>query len=190
MSSSSRPSGGNTEAYPPAVYSGTASDGRHAVPPPGVLWWFVAIAAAGIPAGVLWWLCAPGGALFADAADASVWFPREATLAAIGVALGIATGLVVARRLAEGIGWRIIAAVAGSATASVLAWQLGQLLGKLGSGDAVRAMGESAAFVLRSDGILFLWPLTTAVIVLIRAALGRRRRAGTTAAAGDTRLES
>lgn len=190
MSSSSRPNGGNAEAYPPAVYSGTASDGRHAVPPPGVLWWFVAIAAGGIPAGVLWWLCAPGGALFADAAKASVWFPREATLGAIGVALGIATGLVVARRLTEGVGWRILAAVAGSAAASVLAWQVGELLGKLGSGDAVTAMGESAAFVVRSDGILFLWPLTTAVVVLIRAALGRQRVAATTAAVSDTRLKS
>lgn len=175
MSTSSR-SGEQQPSYPPSVYAQGASDGHHDAPPSGGWWWLLATAGLGLPIGALWWLIAPGGAAYSDSADPTVWLAQEMTLAVIVVVTGIVVGCVVSTRASGSVAIRTVASVLGAVVGSVVAWQLGTLLGGLTSEPNEGHLGMDTGFGLRSVSILVLWPLATAVVVLLLSGFGPDRR--------------
>ncbi len=180
MSTSSR-SGGQQPSYPPPVYSLGASDGHHDVPPSGGWWWLLATAGLGLPLGALWWLIAPGGAVYSNSGDPTVWLAQEMTLAVIMLVTGIVVGCVVSTRALGSVAIRTVATVLGAILGSVVAWQLGTLLGGLTSEPNDGHLGMDTGFGLRSVSILVLWPFATAVLVLVLSGFGPDRRQNVTA---------
>ncbi len=175
MSTSSR-SDGQQSSYPPSVYTQGASDGHHDVPPSGAWWWVLATAGMGLPVGALWWLVAPGGALYSDSADPTIWLAQEMTLAIIVLVVGIVVGVLVSTRAAGSVTLRTVATVIGAVVGSLLAWQLGTFLGGLTADPNNGHLGTDTGFGLRSVTILVLWPFATAVVVLLLSGFGPDRR--------------
>lgn len=151
---------------------------RAAVGNPWQSWlaWFVA---AGFAAGVLWWLLAPGGAFYADSADYAVWFPRDATLAALMVVAGIASAVLALRgqflpkrrrrAMADKPARTLFAAlVVGGFAASVIAWRTGVFAGDLFHTPPEPMASPSMVFSLRSPTVLILWPLASSAAVFVR----------------------
>ncbi|GAA1339720.1 hypothetical protein GCM10009611_08960 [Arthrobacter roseus] len=146
----------------------------------------LATAGLGLPLGALWWLIAPGGAAYSDSGDPTVWLAQEMTLAVIMLVTGIVVGCVVSTRPGGSVAIRTVATVLGAVVGSVMAWQLGTLLGSLTSEPNDGHMGLDTGFGLRSVSILVLWPFATAVVVLVLSGFGPDRRQDTKALEPDT----
>lgn len=169
---SNAPSG----SYPPSVYSPPAAK-THAIPPATLVWWAGAMTFTGLLTGILWWLAAPGGAFYGDETLPETWLMRDLTLAGLELAVGVVVGWLLVQRMDLPGAWqRVCAAVAGSIAGSLLALGTGQWLGMLWGPEASPdATGE--AFLLRSFGVLAIWPAAASLVVFLSALLslaGRR----------------
>lgn len=169
-----------TGEYPPSVYA--VADNRRIVPPASLLWWAGATVLLGAVLGVIWWLVAPGGALYGDEQLPETWLFRDLTLAVLEIAVGAAIGTVLVaklelpdavRRVAVGLGGSVM----GSLLAAVTGNALGRFLGPHGTAEL-----PGAEFMLRSWGVVALWPAVAASIVFMATVLAwanapaRRRR--------------
>ncbi|MCZ2402373.1 hypothetical protein IV498_04040 [Paenarthrobacter sp. Z7-10] len=154
------------QQYPPAVYAPAVPGDLTSAPPASLLRWFSSTAAAGIVVGALWWCLAPGGAFYGSGSDTAVWLPRDLVLGLIGLVAGIVTAaLLLPQRRNAGSYTKILAAVAGSAAGSVIAWRLGTLAGDLWGHVPANPASDSIAFSLRSVSVLTLWPGICALII-------------------------
>lgn len=166
-----------TTEVPPTTDSGRARARAAASNP----WqtWLAYFAVSGFAAGVLWWLLAPGGAFYGAGTDFAVWFPRDATLAALLVLAGVLSAVLALRgqfllkRRRKSIADKpsralYVALVVGGLAASVLAWRTGVFAGDLFQTPPENMPSPSMVFSLRSPTVLILWPLTTSVVVFLR----------------------
>ncbi|WP_434619236.1 hypothetical protein [Arthrobacter sp. A5] len=152
--------------YPPAVYAQAVPGDLTSAPPASLLRWFSCTAAAGIVVGVLWWLLAPGGAFYGSGEDPANWLPRDLVLGTLGLVAGVVVALfLLPQRRNPGSYTKVLAAVVGSAAGSVIAWQLGDLAGRLFGHAPAHPANSSIAFSLRSPGVLALWPAICALLV-------------------------
>jgi hypothetical protein len=171
-----QPSSAGSTQYPPDVYAPAVPSDLTAAPPASLWRWFCSTAAAGLPIALAWWLAAPGGLLYGDRTDPSSWLARDLVLGLFGVLAGMVTALLLLPQLksptttSDPSGYvgrayaKVVAAVLGCAVGSLLAWQLGTLAGTLWAHPEA-GNAASAAFSLRSPGVLVLWPLACAVVI-------------------------
>ncbi|MGG5172955.1 hypothetical protein ACQR35_12405 [Pseudarthrobacter sp. J1738] len=132
----------------------------------------------GLPAAVLWWLLAPGGRILGDAADPMQWFPRDLVFGAVGVGAGIIVALVVFFRTpGRASSPLFLALIVGACLASLIAWQLGQLLGYFWVPLTSAPAGSGVNFTLRSWALLTAWPGALAVMLCGMSLVSLVRRA-------------
>ncbi len=150
-------------------------------PASGTAWqpWLAYFAVTGMVAGILWWLLAPGGAFYGDGRDYEVWFPRDATLAALLVLGGISSAVLALRgrflprqssaETVEKPSPALFAALlVGGVAASVIAWRTGVFAGDLFQTPPENMANPSMVFSLRSPSVLILWPLACSAVVFLR----------------------
>jgi hypothetical protein len=115
---------------------------------------------AGLVMAGLWRFLTPFAADLGDEQEASA--AVDGTLALLGVAAGVVTGVIVLVRPGPRPALRSITAIGGSVVAGAISWQLGDLLGT----PALAAVGAA-----------FTWPVATAVALFVGAMLpGTSRR--------------
>ncbi|MFQ4150449.1 hypothetical protein AAGW05_17480 [Arthrobacter sp. LAPM80] len=134
----------------------------------------------GIVAGILWWLLAPSGAFYGEGTDATTWFPRDATLAALLVIAGVLTAALAMRRLQQparrsepkssaSTGAFVFALAVGGLLGSVIAWRMGLFAGDLFRTPPANMPNPSIVFSLRSGPVLLLWPLAGMLFVFVQS---------------------
>lgn len=147
----------------------------------GTAWqpWLAYFVLTGMVAGILWWLMAPGGALYGDATDFEVWFPRDLALAGLMVVAGIASAVLALRgafgprprrRRPQGVHpsqAHVAVLVVGGFLASIIAWRTGVFAGDLFQTPPVNMPHPSIVFSLRSPSVLILWPLASSVALFV-----------------------
>jgi hypothetical protein len=142
----------------------------------------VGSALAGIPVGVLWWLVAPlvpivkrADGLYRIGESNESAVAADGWLAILGVAAGIAIGLLVYLASRPGRVGPLLALAGGGVLGAVVAWRTGHLLGP---GDLVPAARSlpvggrlSAPLDVSAYGVLLTWPMA-AVITYFAVAAG------------------
>lgn len=175
--------------YPPSAYTPPLVSAQA----PRNLWWVWLLfpAVSGLLVGILWWFLAPGGAFYGKGADYNLWLPRDMVLGALGVvAAVVSVCLLLARGRRTGGASRaaLVALVVGSAVGSVLAWRTGVFMGSLFQTPPAQLPSPSVLFSLRAQVVLFLWPLTVAVVAFVVSFAGQlffQREAQPAARSGD-----
>lgn len=157
--------------YPPLAYAAGASTKEQ--PAATKRWkWLVFPALSGFAVGALWWLLAPGGGLYGSGEEYLDWIARDLTLGAVGVACAIllsAMLLFASRKTRQWDRGRFLALLLGSVLGSVIAWQVGVILGQIFQPRPADLPIESILFSLRTYSVLLLWPLAVALISAMAA---------------------
>lgn len=128
----------------------------------------------GVLLGLMWERLAPtptverAGDLLISQAEPELYAAQDGVFALLAVGAGLLIGVVLVARHAGGRLPVALAALAGAALGSVVAWQVGGFLGPPPIADQLATGAHStlrAPLDLHALGVLALWPATTAAVL-------------------------
>lgn len=139
----------------------------------------------GLAVGVLWWLVAPavtvgirGEQPVLVAAEARNLFGVDASFGVVGAAAGLLLGAVMSTRHRRYPTAVLAGLVLGGVVGSLLAWQVGHVLGPDPLGERTDGTADGATLAIPLDleamGVLLFWPIMAVVTTLVLGMLGPR----------------